>query len=70
MGEHREFALCSARPLIPWPVPIQFDAVLIRIAQIKRFAQTVIGCAVERDVGRDQSAQRIGEFGAGGIASP
>ncbi len=45
-------------------VAIKFDAVPIGIAQIKRFADAVIACAVERNLRHVQAAQRVGQFGA------
>jgi len=36
------------------PVPIEFDAVLVGVAQIQRLAHAVIAGPVERDAGLDQ----------------
>src|SRR5579871_291482 len=67
MREHRQPAVGSARPLLGRPIPIELDAVVVGIAQIKRFAHAVVGGALERDLGFDEPAQRIGEARAGRI---
>jgi hypothetical protein len=43
---------------------VEFDAVLIRIAQVQGFADAVIAGAIERHPGGDQPPQRVGEIGA------
>ena len=48
-------------------VPIKLDAVLVRVAQVKRLGDAVIGGAVERDLGDDQTVQRVGERLAGRV---
>ena len=52
-GEHRKLAVGAARPLFARTIPIKLDAVVVGIAQIKRFAYAVIGGTLERNVGRD-----------------
>jgi hypothetical protein len=65
-GKHRQFAVCRTGPLFARAILIKLDAVVIRIAQIKRFAHAMIGGALERDFCRDQrrnalaSAARVG----------
>ena len=49
------------RPLFLGAVPIQLDAVLVGIAQIKRLADPVVAGAVEGDAGIDDAMQRIGQ---------
>src|SRR5687767_1777668 len=58
---HGECAVGIFRPLVLRTVPIELDAVLVRIAQIERLADAVIGRAVELDAGRDKAAQSIRE---------
>jgi hypothetical protein len=66
LGEHRQRSVGVARPLFFRPVPIQFDAVLVGVAQIKRLADAVIAGAVERNAGlyypnnASASAGRVG----------
>jgi hypothetical protein len=59
--EHRKPAVGGVRPNFARPVSVKFDAVFIGIAQIERFADAMIGSAVERNVGRDQPPQYIGK---------
>src|SRR5262249_715836 len=66
-GEHRKPAVRTARPLLTWPIPIKLDPVVIGIAQIERFAHAVIGSALERNIGRDQTSKRISQCGGGRI---
>src|SRR5205814_7734015 len=61
---HRQFSLRGARPVFGRAIPIQLKAILIRIAQIKRFADAVVAGAVKRNLGSDQSSQRVAERGA------
>src|SRR6266566_1246267 len=61
---HRQSTVGSARPFFMRAVAIKFDAVPIGIAQIKRFADAVIACAVKRNLRHVQAAQRVGQFGA------
>src|SRR5207237_6753868 len=64
---HRQLAVGRARPLFLRPIPVELDAVVIRVPQVERFADAVIGRAVERDAGVDQPAHRISQRGAGRI---
>ena len=64
LREHRELAVRPERPLLLRPVPIELDAVVVGIAQIERLADAVVAGAVERDAGRHQAAERVGERGA------
>lgn len=65
--EHRQRSVRIARPLALGLVPIELDAVLVGIAQIKRLAHAMIRRAVKRNTVLGQSLQRIGEIGAGRI---
>src|SRR5882724_3197964 len=54
---------------VPWPlffrsIPIQLDAISVRIAQIKRFTDAMVGCAFEWNVCFHQSLKRVSEFSA------
>jgi hypothetical protein len=62
--KHRQFAAGAARPCLGRTVPIQFNAVLVRIPQVERFTDTMIGGAVERDACPHHAAQNVGESGA------
>src|SRR5712691_2602920 len=64
---HRQLAVRRARPLVMGPIPVELDAVVIWISQIERFADTVIGCAVERDARVDQPPQGVTQRGTGRI---
>ncbi len=48
-------------------VPIELDAIAVRIAEIERLADAMVAGAIERDTGRDQPAERVGQGGAGRI---
>src|SRR5207249_1671348 len=61
---HRDLAVRRARPLLPWPIPIKFDAIVVGIAQVKRLTDAMIARAVERNPRRDQATKRVGEFGS------
>src|ERR1051326_7931428 len=56
-----------ARPLGLRPVAVEFDAVLVGIAQIERLADAVVAGAVELDAGGQHAMQRIGQRGTVGI---
>ncbi len=49
------------------PVAIKLDTILVRIAQIKRFADAMVARAVERDFRLDHPVQRVGKRRARGI---
>ena len=59
-----QLALCVDRPALARTIPVQFDAVLVRVAQIERFADAVVAGAVEGDAGGAHATQRVGEVGA------
>ena len=67
VGEHRQPAIGGVRPLVLGTISVKFDAVLIGIVQIKRFAGAVIGRAVERNARVLQSAQGIAQRGSGRV---
>ena len=65
---HRDLAVRVARPFLAWAVAVELDAVSVRVAQVERLADAVVGGTVELDPGRRQPAQRVGQGGAIGIA--
>ena len=67
LREHRQRSVGRARPFFLRPVAVQFDAVLVGIAQIKRLADAVVAGAVELDAGLHHAMQRIRQRGARGI---
>jgi hypothetical protein len=73
--EHGKAAVGIARPFLRPSIPIKFDAVLVRIAQVQGLADAVIAGAIEENVCAPHPVQRIGKRGAcwiedrgGGIA--
>src|SRR3981189_1695398 len=54
LGDHVEIAGRRARPLLLGAVPVELDAVLVRVAQIERFAHPMIARPVELNIRRDQ----------------
>src|SRR5829696_1216838 len=56
---HRQLAVRRTRPLLLRPIPIELDAIVIWVAQIECLAHAVVGGAVERNLRRDQAAERI-----------
>ena len=61
MGEHLQGAVRLLRPFVLRPVPIELDAVVVRVAQIERLGDAVVAGAFERNLGDDQPAQRVGQ---------
>ena len=57
-----------ARPFRTRPVPVELEAVAIRVAKIQRLADAVIAGAVKRDAGLLEPAKRVGERRAVRIA--
>ena len=56
-----------ARPFGLGTIPIQFDAILVRVAQIQRFAHAMIARAIERNARSEHPMQRIGQRCTRGI---
>src|SRR5687768_5359627 len=67
LSDHRQPALRRARPVLAGAIPVQLDAVAIRVAEVERFADAMVAGAFEGDVGGDEALERIGERGAGWI---
>jgi hypothetical protein len=66
-GGHGEVAGGGARPLVGGAIPIEFHAILIRVAEVEGLAYAVVGGAIEGDVGGDETAEGVGEGGPGGV---
>ncbi len=56
---HRQRPVGVARPLGCGAIPVEFNAVLVRIAQIERFPDAVIRRAIEGDASGQKPAQRV-----------
>src|SRR5215207_9559477 len=69
LREHGQLAVRGARPLLVRFIPIEFHAVLVGVAQVKRLAHAMVRGAVEGYARRNQPAQRIGERGAGRVVN-
>jgi hypothetical protein len=64
IGNHGEFAGRGAGPFGLGAVAVEFDAILIGVAEVEGFAHAVIRGPVELDAGLDEAAKGIGEGGA------
>ena len=56
----------------PWPfggrtVPVELDAVAVGVAQVERLADAMVGSALKRDARGAQTAESVGERGAGRV---
>ena len=60
-GVHGEAAFGIARPVLLRAIPIELDAVLVRVAQIERLGDAVVARAVKPYTGLNEAAQRIGQ---------
>ena len=67
LDKHRKRAVRRPRPLLLRPVPIEFDAALVGIAQVKRFANAMIAGAVERNLCLYEAMQGVRQRRAGRI---
>ena len=67
VGEHGEVAVGVSGPLGFGAVPVEFDAVVVGVVEVESFADAVVGCAVQGDVGGEEATEHIGEGGAGGV---
>ena len=66
-GVHGEGAGGVAGPVGFGAVPVEFDAVVVGVAEVEGFADAVVGGAFELDVGVEEAAERAAELGASGI---
>src|SRR6267378_7538212 len=60
-SEHLNFTLAVSGPEVLRPVPIKFDAILIRIAQVESLAHAVVARTIELDLRSQQPAKRVGQ---------
>lgn len=60
--DHLDLAVGGARPLVAGLVPVEFDAVPVRIAQVDGFADAVVAGAFDRDVRALEAAQGVRQF--------
>lgn len=67
IGDHGDAAVWRAWPLVDGAIAVEFDAVAVRIAEIERLADAVVGGTVEGDAGAQQAGEGIGEGGAGWV---
>src|SRR4051794_16998988 len=67
LREHRKLAVGAARPLFLRAVPVKLDAVVVGVAQIKRFADAVVGGTFERNSCGDEPTERVGQRRARGV---
>ena len=58
-GEHREFTVRISRPLLSWPIPVEFHPIAVWISKIERLAHAVVSCAFEGYTGSGQSLQCV-----------
>ena len=63
-GDHRQAAVRLARPLAFRPVAVELHAILIRVAQVERLADAVVGGPVEGNACLVQAAQRLAQLRA------
>ena len=61
VGEHLQGAVRLLRPFLFRAIPIELDAVVVRVAQIERLGDAVIAGAFERNFGNDQPAQCVSQ---------
>ena len=64
-GRHLQL-VAHARPLLPGAIAVDLDPVAVRIGQVERLADQVIGRAIERPTDLDEARQREGEVRPGG----
>ena len=67
MCEHLQGAVRLFRPFVSWTIPIELNAVVVRIAQVERFAHAVVAGALQWNLGDDQATQRISEEPSGRV---
>jgi hypothetical protein len=61
-SEHPQRAFGRVGPLFFGTIPIKLYSVSVRIAQVERFADSVIGGAFKWNFCLEETAQRVGEF--------
>ena len=60
-GIHRQAAIRMPRPFILGPIAVQFDAIVVRIAQVYGFTNAMIGGAVQIDARFDDAFKSLGQ---------
>src|SRR5262245_3737988 len=66
--EHPEASVLVPRPLLLRAIPVELEAVPVRVAEVEGFADSVIRGALERDARLDKATERIRERSAVGVA--
>src|SRR5205823_4152292 len=61
VADHGERTIGIAWPLVAGAIPVELQAVAVGVAEVEGFADAVVGGAVERDAGADETAKRIGQ---------
>lgn len=61
LREHRQISVCRPGPRLLRSVPIEFHAVVVRVAQVKRLADAMIAGPVERDSRFQDTAEGVGQ---------
>jgi len=67
VGVHGEFSLFVLWPLIPGPVPIQFDPIAIGIVQVQRFGNAMVAGAGEGIFCIDEPLKSYGQVFSFGV---
>jgi hypothetical protein len=57
-GKHAERPIDGPWPLLARTIPVEFNAVVIGIAQVKGFTDSVVGSAIERNAGASSDGER------------
>jgi hypothetical protein len=66
-GLHGELAGGGAGPLGFGAVVVEFEAVVVGVAEVEGFGDAVVGGAFEGDVIGEEAAEGVGEVWAGGV---
>ena len=64
---HRDRTVGIVQPFFLRAIAIQLESVLVRVSEVKCFANSVIARAFERNLGRKQSPERVAKGRAIGI---
>ncbi len=65
--DHRQFSVFPSRPLFFGQIPIQFHAIVVRVAKIKRVAYAMVGRALQGNASMQHTPQGVCKFGPSGI---
>jgi hypothetical protein len=66
-GEHRQLTFGCQRPFFPGAVAVEFNPILVGIAQIKGFTDPVVGGPIQRVAGPLEAAERLRQGRTRGI---